>query len=702
MDNNRQEMAVRSGGPAQDSSPSLDAAYDEYCDRLLAGETLDPDEFCRNHPGITSRLMSLIQLHHRLDLSTHAIPKTPELDWPRPGGEFLQLKLVRLLGRGAFSRVFLATEPAVGHRRVAVKIAFRGSGEAQTLGRLDHPNIVPIYSVDEDPVTGLSAVCMPYQGRATLCDVLDRAFPRGPDVARSALPSRANIILDAAQDPFQASDGLAGELPAGVFRTGTYADGVAHLALQLAGALQLVHGRGIYHHDLKPSNVLLTPWGKPMLLDFNLSRDANLEECLLGGTLAYMAPEQLRAAGERGPESWKAVDARSDLFSLGVILYELLTGRHPFGRPSVKLSDEEARVQLLERQENGPMSATRGQPRVERDLARIVERCLTYDPAERFQSAAELAEALRKRSARRARASRIRIGFLAATAIALALAVAGISVAAIRTGERAGRLAEGKAAYHSGDYDRALRAFTRAIEADPNDGAAYFARGRVFQRMGKLDRALSEYVKADNLAGEGQIKACIGYCKSHLGLPGEALAFSSKAIEDGFGTAQAHNNLGYAYMSLARWKDARVHFDEAIRLDPSLQLAFYNRATLEWKLAVKGWSDKCNYYPQQGLADIEKALLLGPPRMELHHKAALLYGIAALQKKANQNISLGIDHLKAAIEQGLDFLRWKDDESLLALRSSPRFKQLVEMKTRNRRGLQAGYGLADPVSDRAE
>ena len=105
------------------------------------------------------------------------------------------------------------------------------------------------------------------------------------------------------------------------------------MAARVADGLAHAHERGILHRDLKPANILLSDDGEPLLLDFNLAADTKLRgtvsAALIGGTLPYMAPEHLRAL--RGEE--RVIDARCDLYSLGVILFELLTGNHPFKTP---------------------------------------------------------------------------------------------------------------------------------------------------------------------------------------------------------------------------------------------------------------------------------------------------------------------------------------------------------------------------------
>ncbi len=325
----------------------------------------------------------------------------PAPDGPRPparfpavGDTFCGFKLIGELGSGAFARVFLAEQTALAGRRVALKVTTRPTREPQQLAKLRHTNVVPIYSVHDDPP--LQAVCMPFLGRQTLADLVKEyratgVFPGtaahsttvavagGTTVASSrgtgsgvhpALPPGAAAPA-AADAPEAAETGH----PALVLRlVAKLADGLAH-----------AHEVGILHLDLKPANVLLADDGQPVLLDFNLAYDVRAgDRERAGGTLPYMAPEQLDEYIERGPTR---VDHRTDLYALGVIVFELLTGRHPFPVPAGGKANP---AEMAKARRLGPPPVRPLNPAVSPAVESIVRTLLQPDPDHRYQSARDL------------------------------------------------------------------------------------------------------------------------------------------------------------------------------------------------------------------------------------------------------------------------------------------------------------------------
>ena len=248
-----------------------------------------------------------------------------------------------------------------------------------------------MHSIREDARTGLTAFCMPYLGQATLAAVLDEMY------ADHRPPRRARAILEAVRAANQGADLPELPPPDRILLRGSFVEGAIHLAVQLAEALAHAHARGIFHRDIKPSNVLMSPEGRPLLLDFDLSVDERYSAWRIGGTLPYMAPEELSAfcdpsAHGRAP----CYDPRSDLFSLGVICYELLTGELPFGPVPYDRPIEETAAKLRQRQAEGPRPIRERNPQVDQRLAGLIGRCLAFDPEYRPGKTDTLAAALRK------------------------------------------------------------------------------------------------------------------------------------------------------------------------------------------------------------------------------------------------------------------------------------------------------------------
>jgi Flp pilus assembly protein TadD len=655
-----------------DKASVLDMAYEEYCQRLEAGAAFDPEAFCARFPGYQSSLRRLIVTHHCLEGVKQPTAEELPRRWPEPGDTFLGFALLGELGRGAFARVFLATEAALGDRPVAVKISMQGAGEAETLGRLRHPNIVPVFSVQKEELTGLTVICMPYLGGATLCDVLDRAF------ARPEPPEHASLILQAAQDCQHSWASLIdAPPPATVLQEGSYVEGLCYLAAQLLDALDFIHRLRVRHGDLKPSNVLVTPDGRALLLDFNLSADERRIEQRLGGTLAYMAPEQLRLVAQGSELSVAAVDARADLFSFGVILYELLTGAHPFGPLTLNASASEQCRQLLGRQRRGPKSLREVRPQVSPNLARVIEQCLALDPADRPAFAAELARAIRPGRFGRRWAARWASHHVAAILSACLLLLA-MLVASYVLPARPSALERGRTALGSGRYEQAVRLLTEVLEAEPANAKARFTRGCAYQRLGRVDLALADYDAADKQTTDGRIKACLGYCLNRINRHGAASGYYEQAIQTGFGSPEVFNNLGYSYLNLDDLPKAKAALDLAVLRDSSLQAAFYNRALAEIGLALKR-PNPAKKQIAEAVKDVRTAIRLGENgnvTSDLYLDAAHICAIAAEQDDEHRDPALR--YLEIAIGLGQDPQALLDDANLLALRKDPRFLALVK------------------------
>jgi serine/threonine protein kinase/Tfp pilus assembly protein PilF len=385
-------------------------AYREFRQRDAAADGADLEAWLASFPGKSDHAQFFRDMH-RSDPGTADRFAQAVTSLPAPGTRFLDFQLIAELGRGAFGTVYLAQQGDLANRYVALKVGTDLLGEPQKLAQLQHTHIVPIYSVHRaDP---FQAVCMPYFGSTTLADVLKevrarvtlpdsgkelvstvvrRRHPPGSTVYAASLPTATNG--PAAAGPEAAAGPGSPAAGRTVLERLSYVEAVLWLAVRLADGLAHAHERGILHRDLKPANILLTDDGQPMLLDFNLSEDtklrASVSAALVGGTLPYMAPEHLEAfAGGPG-----RVDARSDLFALGVILFELLTGRQPFKVPSGSLP--EVLAHLGQDRQRPPPRLRRWNPAVSPAVEAIVRRCLEPEPGRRYQAARELREDLER------------------------------------------------------------------------------------------------------------------------------------------------------------------------------------------------------------------------------------------------------------------------------------------------------------------
>ncbi len=447
----------------------IELAYEEYCLRQKAGEALDPGEFSKRFRSFERSIDCYVAVQGFVDDDPKLAALKRTVTWPQPDSMFLGFNLVRELGRGAAGRVFAASELALSDRLVALKVTVEGCREAEILGRLQHENIVPVYSVQEDEDADLTAFCMPYRGQATLAAVLDCLY------AGARPPHRASAILDAIKTANEGARVPDSPPPDAVLQHSGFVDGVVHLGAQLAEALAHAHEHSVFHRDLKPSNILMAPEGRPLLLDFNLSVDRRSTVWRIGGTLPYMAPEELTALCEVQPRQPR-YDARSDVFSLGVVLYELLTGELPFGEVRYDRGPMEIAARLLKRQAKGPRPLRKRNGLVDKRLADLIESCLATDPELRPASAGVLASALRAELAPSRRARRwtaAHRGFVLAAAVAVLLTVVGAAAyLALRPPYDVRQFRQGLAYYEAGQDELRVRRLNASLVANPARRAA--------------------------------------------------------------------------------------------------------------------------------------------------------------------------------------------------------------------------------------
>jgi eukaryotic-like serine/threonine-protein kinase len=341
----------------------------------------------------------------RLNASKTRRPPSGTASFPMPGTRFLDFELIDILGKGAFGCVYLARQPDLARRFVALKVTRGNSVEAQQLARLQHTNIVPVFSVHQSG--DLHAICMPFLGVATFADLVADPASHQNDVSiqqlvttiaekkRLTLPSLGSAGGTFPVEPIAARPDTP-RLNSGVavrFRSlqGRNRDeAFALLWHATVTGLAYAHERGIVHGDVKPANILINDDGEPLLLDFNLASSrtaADVKPNVVGGTVPYMSESHIEAVLDGS-----SADESSDLFSLGVVFYQLISGELPFPVYSGEL--EETADRMIGDRRRGAQPIRRLVPRLHQDLATIVDKCIASDPNCRYRDAASLVEDL--------------------------------------------------------------------------------------------------------------------------------------------------------------------------------------------------------------------------------------------------------------------------------------------------------------------
>jgi eukaryotic-like serine/threonine-protein kinase len=608
--------------------------------------------------------------------SIHKRPGAPA--WPEAGGRVGDFNLLRQLGKGAFGRVFLAVEEPTT-RHVVVKVSKQKCDEAKVLGRLGHRNVVAVLSAPHDIASGLYLVVMPYLGSATLEDLLEVAYPlRKPGNPR---PQSADVIAAAARRNLRPADPVpTDQKPDPFLARAGYVDGIVWLGVRMADALSAVHQSGFVHHDLKPSNVLLGLDGQPRVLDFNLASDVRNAKSRLGGTLPYMPPEHLNAV--RHPDVPGQMDARGDVYSLGVILYELLTGAHPFGRFPKAKSVKTAADEMLARQKLGVRPVRERNPDVPPRLARLVERCLAFNAADRPPTAAAIAAELRHCYSAKKKALQFlgtRPGRMAVTAAALGL----VSAATWMTSAQGRPVpvdyrALGVSAVADGRYAQAIPTLLTATQENPNDADAWLNLGRARLAQREWQAARQPLARAAELRpGHGPTEATLAWCLIKLGESDLAEAALQRAEGGGYSPAGLHALRGFDALQGREDRRAEAALERALAIDPNHRAAIVNRAELALRVAM----DQNKFPAPAVFADVERALTAGPADAYLElwaarfyawaaHKPPMARGPWAADPAAARARCLAL--LRQAAEHGVPDAIWKGDSTYTFLFGDPK------------------------------
>jgi serine/threonine protein kinase/Flp pilus assembly protein TadD len=558
--------------PSSEINP-LDQLAEEFVDRYRKGERPPLSEYVARHPDLADEIRDLFP---GLVLMEGIRPETGEATGafgvasgaskcPERLGDY---RILREVGRGGMGIVYEAEQESLG-RHVALKVLashallepkhlHRFQREAKAAARLHHSNIVPVYGVGSDE--GLHYYVMQFiqgQGLDQVLHELKRlrhvkgAEPPNPSGGTGALSAAAvaqALLIGTSSPTRRVSEGpsppqngstsetiiqLSGHSsPPTLSQTGrAYWQSVARVGIQVAEALAYAHGQGTLHRDIKPSNLLLDADGVVWVTDFGLAKaSADTEDLThsgdIVGTLRYMAPERFQGRS----------DARSDLYALGLTLYELMTLGPAF--------DSRDRNQLIQQVlHDEPVRPRKVNPAVPHDLETIVLKTIDRDPSRRYQTAAAMVEDLKRfvedrpiRARRVSRGERLWrwcrrnpavASLLTALVLTLLVGLAGVTWK-WREAEKARRdeqtaldaaefraeenrqiledlremnrlVASGRMHTGAHDWAQADAEFTKATQLRPDDYLPWYERGQLYWQLRLWEAASADLVKAYQL-----------------------------------------------------------------------------------------------------------------------------------------------------------------------------------------------------------
>ncbi|MDV7356488.1 serine/threonine-protein kinase [Rhodococcus oxybenzonivorans] len=371
-------VSAQLSGERTAAAPTIDG------ERTAAAPTLGAER-----PSEGSRTVTAVPV----DTLITRPPTRETLDDVEVGQQVDDFDLLMGLGSGAFGRVFLARQRSM-QRLVAVKISHDHGNEPQTLAQLDHDYIVRVFDQRLLEDRKLRLLYMQYLPGGTLLRVLRRVRVT-PERERNG-----SLLLEVVDEEMREKGEIrpTDSSVRAEIASLTWPETIAWLGRRLADALDYAGKRGVLHRDIKPANILLTAEGVPKLADFNISFSDSVSGAsplaYFGGSLAYMSPEQLEACHRGMPGTAADLDTRSDIFALGVMLWELMCGRRPFPDEDVSSESLVGLEAMLDHRSRAidPEFLDHLPYDCPASLRRVLLTCLSPKPEGRWSSGAELAK----------------------------------------------------------------------------------------------------------------------------------------------------------------------------------------------------------------------------------------------------------------------------------------------------------------------
>ncbi|HEX3150340.1 MAG TPA: protein kinase [Gemmataceae bacterium] len=568
---------------ANDPEAAMELILNEFVLSESRGAASDPAEFIRRFPAQAATLRAEIEWYHAVGARTTVetlspialtaklggtdgliLPRKPATaevgeaprqirDLPNPFGRY---RILELLGRGGMGAVYAAYDPQLD-RRVALKVPSFAAGdeegiqnflrEARIAAHFHNPHLCPVYEVGE--IDGIFYLSMPVIEGQTLADRLKAAGAFPPEDA-------------------------------------------VHVVAAIARALEVAHSAGVVHRDLTPANIVLNNEGQPIITDFGLARQStapgvNSPDSLgIAGTPAYMAPEQVLGNNA-------AIGPATDVYALGVVFYEMLTGTRPFDGP--------LRTLLARIVADDPEPPTSRRADIDERLATICGKALAKEPAERYASMSDLVAALdvwleqnERADGQRGRRSRRAASALVAVVLALGSALfiwrpwhstpmpertprasaARDPEAALARAELAWRL------NNDGDLDRAIEESTGALRLDDRCVSALHCRGNAMLKKKNPQLAVDDLRRAIAFdAANHETRVDLAWAYNDLGDHESSLMQANLAIALDPDSSEAHNQAGWALFKQGRHREAIEQFTSAIQHNPRYAWAYRNRAS---------------------------------------------------------------------------------------------------------------------------